>query len=100
MAPEKRHEARPYCLWFDDQDKHAVHPGSQIDPAKIPTLSETYVADAAALARTQILKAGLRLAATLDAIAAASPNPGRFMTKSEEESTLNYIQLEFRNSAR
>lgn len=65
----EEYKNRPYCDWFVDQNKGVKGPGSSIDKSKIPVLDKTYADRFAPLIETQMIKGGLRLAATLDQIA-------------------------------
>jgi hypothetical protein len=68
MGEEYKH--RKYCLWYADQNKDKdPAPESMIDETKIPTLDEKYLEKFSSVTETQIIKAGLRVAAMFDRMA-------------------------------
>jgi hypothetical protein len=103
MAGVKKGEEpmhRPYCAWFADQDAGVLGNGSP-DPSKIstsvmPILDEqSYARPNAKIVETQLLVAGLRLAAILDRIAVdAAPQPG--LDDSMQDRILQMVQDAFR----
>ncbi len=105
--PEQDYRKRPYCVWYADQEKGLIAEGSpswtgEIDKNLIPSLDpETYGKKYAKVVESQILKAGLRLAATLDEVAEAaakSPTAPKLLTDDIQEQILKTLQDLFKNS--
>jgi hypothetical protein len=101
----EEYKNRPYCFWFSDQTHNVIGQGSAL-PGKIPinvipVLDEdTYVKPYAKVAEAQLIKAGLRLAATLDEIAqvvAQSAKPDAVIDNTLQEAVVKSIQDAFRN---
>jgi hypothetical protein len=91
---------RKYCLVYSDQASGTVAPGSVVDPKAIPTIDKIYADQYAQVVEMQMIKGGLRLAATLDAIAdavAQSKQAAPKMTDADQEAVLQALQNKFRN---
>jgi hypothetical protein len=91
---------RKYCVYYVDQASGTVAQGSVVDPAAIPVLGKEYGDQYANVAEMQMLKGGLRLAATLDAIAddasKSKPLPPT-LNNAEEDAILKAVQSQFKN---
>lgn len=99
--PGEEYKNRPYCDWYVDQDRGIKGPGSKIDPTKIPVLDPKYAEQFRETVQMQLLKGGLRLAATLDQIAKEVANSGKpyhSIDDGTQEMILKKIQDSFRNS--
>jgi hypothetical protein len=88
---------RPYCLWFEDQATSKLGAGSQVDKDKIPVIDLAYEKKFAPIVESQLLKAGLRLAAVLDDIAASQPKAAK-MNDASQEAALSNVQNLFRSA--
>ncbi len=66
----EEYKFRKYCTWFVDQtkDKNPA-PGSVLDESMIPLLDQNYINRFTPEVEMQLIKAGLRVAATLDRLA-------------------------------
>ncbi len=93
----ERAKHRPYCQWFEDQASSKPGAGSAIDKSKIPVLDLAYEKKFAPVVETQLLKAGLRLAALLDDVALSQPKALR-MTDAQQEDTLSRVQTAFKTA--
>lgn len=96
---------RPYCAWYSNQLTQTLGEGSP-QPGKIPSdvipilTEEQYGKSNAKVVETQLIKAGLRLAATLDEIAsevAKSKTPSPMLDDAIQEKILKSVQSVFRN---
>ena len=96
VPPAEKYKHRKYCVWYLDQDKDTRAPGVAIDPTKIPELTTAYVTNAGTVAETQLMKAGIRLAATLDLLARESAGAPK-VSDAEQGEILDSIQAAFRN---
>ena len=104
VAKGEEHKFRPYCAWYTDQDRNVLGEGSP-QPGKIPSdampilTEEQYGRPNAKIVETQLMKAGLRLAATLDEIADAAIASGKSpaLGGEMEEKILKSVQDMFRN---
>jgi hypothetical protein len=95
----EEYKNRPYCTWFADQGASIKGPGSQIDKSKIPVLDLAYEQKFAPVVEAQLIKGGLRLAATLDSIAAVAAPKSTPMTDAQQEKILSDVQNAFRGAA-
>jgi hypothetical protein len=92
----EEYKNRPYCLWYvnQDADKNPA-PGSQIIDAKVPTLGADYNAKMTPVAELQLVKAGLRLAATLNQLAVEVKNqPGTLSFEDAAEKSVFELLLQ------
>jgi hypothetical protein len=91
---------RPYCKWITSPSNTKAVLGT-IDSSQIPVMSKDYVSRWVPVVETQLLKAGLRLAVALDAIADqatdALADPIR-MDDGTEETVLETVQKSFENA--
>lgn len=97
---EPKHRA--YCSWFTDQDRGTLGAGSPqpgaISSDVMPLLDEnTYAKPYAKVVETQLLQAGLRLAATLDEVARTAVQPQSRLTTDTQEKVIKMVQDSFRN---
>lgn len=92
---------RPYCSWFSDQDRGTLGAGSPVPGAirsdVMPLLDDAYAKANAKIVETQLLKAGLRLAAMLDDIAATATAPQATLDQAKQEAVIKMVQDSFRN---
>jgi hypothetical protein len=88
---------RPYCLWFSDQNAGTLGSASKVADAVIPTIGADYVKSMAPVAEMQLLKAGVRLAATLDRIADQALGARPSLGDSVQEAILVEVQSIFKD---
>ena len=88
---------RPYCDWFVDPAQRVKGPGSAVDPQKIPLLEDKYASDNLMTVETQLLKGGLRLAATLDKIAVEVAKAGYPRKQIDQVQVIKDVQKAFDN---
>lgn len=91
-----------YCAAYADENTGVLQPGSpipgKIPPENIPLLDEEhYAKPQSKFVETQLLKGGLRLAATLDDIAATAKAPQAAIDETLQEKIISFINRAFRN---
>lgn len=99
-------DGHPYCISMDVQDTtkttgKGTANATELPKDKIPILTDdSYITKMLPVVETQLINAGLRLAATLDDIAesvASSNNPSPTITKDEEDKIIKTVQEQFKN---
>jgi hypothetical protein len=91
----EEYKNRPYCGWYlnQEKDKSTVN---KVDRTKLPTLDKAYQDKFAPVVEKQLLVAGLRLAAVIDAIAAKSATPSP-IDDAQQDKIIKAVQEALRN---
>jgi hypothetical protein len=105
ILPQDKYKNRPYCMWFADQKKNILGDTSpksrkDIPMSVIPVLEKQYIDQNVGIVESQIILAGIRLAAVLDDIAAEqakASSPSDVIDAGLEQEIIKNIQSIFHN---